>query len=206
MEEGFPGNVEASVMIALNNNNEIIMDYRATSDKPTPLSLTNHTYFNLSGFNSDITGHDVSVFSGRRLELDDSGAATGKIINVEDAADDLRGSKNIGYVHNALGTGFEHFYVLKDNCTGLYRAAEITDPSSGRKLEVETTEPCMLFYTGKYTSDELKRETGDRYGKHRGFCCETHRFPNGPNIPDSPGTFTNPGELFESRTIFRLQH
>lgn len=204
MEEGFPGKVKASVRITLNNNNEIILDYRATTDKTTPLSMTNHTYFNLSGFEEDITRHKVSIFSGQRLELDDSGAATGKIIGLKGAADDLRKGKIIGDVHHALGTGFEHFYVLKDDCTELIHAAEIIDPASGRKLEVETTEPCMLFYTGKYTSDDLKRENGEQYGKYRGFCCETHRFPNGPNIPGSPGTFTKPGELFESRTIFRI--
>jgi aldose 1-epimerase len=103
-----------------------------------------------------------------------------------------------------MGTGFEHFYVIKDNCTELQHAATVIDPGSGRKLEVETTEPCMLFYSGKYTSDELKRENGDKYGKYRGFCCETHRFPNGPNIPGSPGSFTKQGELFVSQTIFRI--
>jgi aldose 1-epimerase len=204
MEEGFPGNVEASVRIKLNNHNEITMDYRANTDKTTPLSMTNHTYFNLTGFTNDITGHKVSGFSAKRLELDDSGAATGEILDLENAADDLRNGKIIGDVHNAMGTGFEHFYVIKDNCTELQHAATVIDPGSGRKLEVETTEPCMLFYSGKYTSDELKRENGDKYGKYRGFCCETHRFPNGPNIPGSPGSFTKQGELFVSQTIFRI--
>jgi aldose 1-epimerase len=204
MEEGFPGNVEASVRIKLNNNNEITIDYRANTDKTTPLSMTNHTYFNLNGFTNDITGHEVFVFSGKRLELDDSGAATGEIVDLTNAADDLRNGKIIEDVHKEMGTGFEHFYVIKDDCTELQHAATVKDPGSGRKLEVETTEPCLLFYSGKYTSDELKRENEDKYGKYRGFCCETHRFPNGPNIPGSPGSFTKQGELFVSQTIFRI--
>ncbi|BAX78940.1 aldose epimerase family protein [Labilibaculum antarcticum] len=204
MEEGFPGNVEASVTFQLTNKNEIIISYKATTDKITPLSLTNHTYFNLSGFEKDITNHKVSVLTGKRLETDATGAATGLVLNLDNAEDDLRGGKTVSDVHKAMGNGFEHFYVFEDAKFELQKVAEIVEPKSGRKLEVETTEPCMLFYTGMHTSDELKRETGDQFGKYRGFCFETHRYQNGPNIQGSPKTFTKPDEIFESQTIFRL--
>ncbi|PKQ63152.1 galactose mutarotase [Labilibaculum filiforme] len=204
MEEGFPGNVVAAVTFQLTNKNEIIISYKATTDKLTPLSLTNHTYFNLSGFQKDITGHKVSVLTGKRLELDETGAATGLVLNLDNAVDDLRAGKTVADVHKAMGTGFEHFFIFDDAKFKLQKVAEVVEPESGRKLEVETTEPCMLFYTGMYTSNELKRETGNQFGKYRGFCCETHRYQNGPNIPNSPKTFTKPNEIFESQTIFRL--
>ncbi|MRT92025.1 aldose epimerase family protein [Ancylomarina sp. 16SWW S1-10-2] len=204
MEEGFPGNVVASVTFQLTNKNEIIISYKATTDKITPLSLTNHTYFNLSGFKNDITNHKVSVLTGKRLETDETGAATGLVLNLDHAEDDLRGGKIVSEVQKAMGKGFEHFFIFEDAKFELQKVAEIIEPKSGRKLEVETTEPCMLFYTGTYTSDELKRETGDQFGKYRGFCCETHRYQNGPNIQGSPKTFTKPNETFESQTIYRL--
>lgn len=204
MEEGFPGNVVATVRFTLTNKNEIRINYSATTDKTTPLSLTNHTYFNLSGFKSDITKHKVSVLTGKRLETDETGAATGLILDLDEAADDLRKGEIVADVHKAMETGFEHFFVFEDEKFELQKVAEVVDPESGRKLEVETTEPCMLFYTGMYTSDELKRENGDQFGKYRGFCCETHRYQNGPNIVGSPKTLTKAGELFESQTVFRL--
>ena len=204
MEEGFPGNVEASVMFVLNEANEILMEYNAASDKDTPLSMTNHTYFNLSGFKNDILSHSVSVFSSKKLELDETGAATGVIVDVEDRMDDLRSGEIIRDVHARLGTGFEHFWVFDEFGDKLLPIAEVTDMESGRVLQVESTEPCMLFYTGMYTSDELARENGDAFGKYRAFCCETHRYPNGPNINGSPGSITKANEPFKSKTVFRI--
>ena len=204
MEEGFPGKVEARVRITLNNENEIEFDYHASTDLTTPLSMTNHTYFNLSGFRKDVNGHKVSVFAQKKLELDDTGAATGNLLNLENAPDDLRDGKNVGMTHKAMGTGFEHFFIFDGISASLRKVAEITDPESGRKLEVESTEPCMLFYTGMYTSDNLQRHGEEKYGKYRGLCCETHRYPNGPNIDGSPGSYTIAGEDFSSQTVFRF--
>ncbi len=202
--EGFPGEVKAKVCMSLNNNNEIILDYSATTDKSTPLSMTNHTYFNLSGFQENVLGHVVKVFAKERLETDDTGASTGKVLNVEGKAENLWEGKVIGEVQEILKGGFEHFYIF-DRAGSPEKRAVISSKVTGLSLEVESTEPCMLLYTGKYTSDELKRNEEERYGQYRGFCCETHRWQNGPNIPGSPGTITRPGELFESRTIFRLK-
>lgn len=202
MEEGFPGDVEVSVIFVLTNKNEIKISYKGVPTKATPLSMTNHTYFNLSGFNEDILGHKVSVFADKRQETDDTGAATGNIINVE-GADDLRNSILIGDAQQAQGGGFEHFYITETNFE-IKKVAEVEFPADGTKLEISTTEPCMLFYSGIYTSNDLKRESGEQYGQYRAFCCETHRYQNGPNIEGSPKSITKAGETFISTTIFKL--
>ncbi len=204
LEEGFPGNVDVKVGFTLTNDNELTIQYLAQPDSDTPLSLTNHTYFNLNAFNSNVECHLAQVNANKRLECDDTGAATGKIVNVEGAADDMRQPKRIGDAHNEMGDGFEHFYILDNEEGNLIESAKIICPKSGRSLTVSTTEPCMLLYTGKYTSDALKRENGEQYGKYKGFCCETHRYPNGPNIENSPGSITRAGETFKSTTQFKF--
>ncbi len=204
LEEGFPGNVDIAVTFTLTNNNELNIDYIATPDADTPLSLTNHTYFNLNAFKSNVECHLAQVNASKKLHCDDTGAATGEIVNVEGAADDMREPKKIGDAHKEMGDGFENFYILDNEAEEFIESAKITCPDSGRSLTVSTTEPCMLLYTGKYTSDALKRENGEQYGKYRGFCCETHRYPNGPNIENSPKSITKAGETFRSTTQFKF--
>ncbi|APZ45510.1 galactose mutarotase [Polaribacter reichenbachii] len=204
LEEGFPGNVEVLVTFTLNNNNELKIDYSATPDQDTPLSLTNHTYFNLNAFSSTVESFTAKVNTDKRHVIDETGAATGEIANIAGEADDLTKGKIIGDVHEALGDGFEHFYVFDNPDFKLQEVAQITSAESGRSLTVLSTEPCMLLYTGKYTSDEIKRENGEQYGKYRGFCCETHRYQNGPNIENSPKSITKAGEEFKSTTIFKF--
>lgn len=204
LEEGFPGNVEVAVTFTLTSNNELRIDYSATPDQDTPLSLTNHTYFNLNAFSSTVESHNAKVHTAKRHVMDDTGAATGEIANISGEADDLTSGKIIGDVHEALGDGFEHFYVFDNADFKLQEIAQITSAESGRSLTVSSTEPCMLLYTGKYTSDAIKRENGEQYGKYRGFCCETHRYQNGPNIENSPKSITKAGEEFKSTTIFKF--
>jgi len=204
LEEGFPGNVDISVKFNLTNANEVRIDYNATSDADTPFTMTNHTYFNLSGFAENVEGHTVQIHSNKKQVWDETGAATGKNVSVVGAVDDLGDGKIIGEVHQAMGDGFEHFYLFEEKGFELGKVAKIHEQKSGRSLEISTTEPGMLFYTGKYTSDELKRESGQQYGKYRGFCCETHRYANGPNIPDSPKSILKKGEKYESTTIFKF--
>ncbi len=203
-DEGYPGNVEAKVTIALNNDDEIGVNYHANTDKATPLSMTNHSYFNLSGFNESIEDHVVKVTTNKRLQLDETGAATGEIVDISNKADDLRTKKTIKDVHGLMGDGFEHFYVF--DSMEMNKKAVVSHAATGRSLEVYSSEPCMLFYTAKYTSDELQRNAEEKYGKYRAFCCETHRYPNGPNIPGSPGSITKAKEEFKSTTIFKLKY
>ncbi|MEO1009960.1 MAG: aldose epimerase family protein [Bacteroidota bacterium] len=204
LEEGFPGNVDVSVVFSLNNANELRLDYHAISDADTPFTITNHTYFNLTGFRDTVEGHLVKIQSAKKQIWDDTGAATGENVSVEGAPDDLRTPKSIGEVHKTIGGGFEHYYLFEDKGFALQKVAKIEEPDSGRSLEVSTTEPGMLFYTGKYTSDKLRRESGEQYGKYRGFCCETHRYPNGPNLLDSPKSILPKGEAYDSTTIFKF--
>ena len=204
LEEGFPGNVEVSVTFILTHDNELKIDYSGLPDKDTPLSLTNHTYFNLNAFSSTVENHNAKVNTAKRHAMDNTGAATGEIINITGQADDLTKGKVIGDVHEALGDGFEHFYVFDNADFKLQEVAEIKSDESGRTLTVFSTEPCMLLYTGKYTSNAIKRENGEQYGKYRGFCCETHRYQNGPNIENSPKSITKAGDTFKSTTIFKF--
>lgn len=205
MEEGYPGNVDIEVKMSLTNANEIIIEYSANTDKTTPLSLTNHTYWNLSGFREDVLSHKVAVNTNKLLELDETGAATGVILDVTDTANDLMQGSIVKDVHDAIGDGFEHFYVFEDLVENPIKIAVIeSSEADGRKLEVFSTEPCMLFYTAKYTSDALQRSKDEKYGKFRAFACETHRYPNGPNLPESPSSFTRPEKAFKSTTTFKL--
>lgn len=204
LEEGFPGNVAVEVTFTLNNNNELTIDYSAEPDQDTPLSMTNHTYFNLDAFSNTVESHKAQVHTVTRQEIDDTGAGTGKIVDINGADDDLSQGKIIGDVHQAMGDGFEHFYVFDNPEFALQEVAKISSEQSGRSLTVFSTEPCMLLYTGKYTSDDIRRENGEQYGKYKGFCCETHRYQNGPNIEQSPKSVTKAGEKFKSKTIFQL--
>lgn len=203
LEEGFPGKVEVKVTYWLTSANEVKIDYWAMPDKDTPLSLTNHTYFNLTGFRNGILAHKVKIDADKFQVCDETGAATGEIASVNGTPNDLREFMLIGDAHKEKGGGFETFY-LTDTDFNLKKVAEVDSPDGKIKLEVLTTEPCMLFYTGIYTSNKLQRENGDQYGQFRGFCLETHRYQNGPNIPGSPKSITSAGEAFRSTTIFRF--
>ena len=204
MEEGFPGNVIAKVLIKLTNNNEIVFEYNATTDKTTPFSMTNHSYFNLSGFQESVEDYQLRINTNKLLELDETGAATGIVKDVSNTIEDLRSSRMVNAVQLAMNDGFEHFYVFDNDKNKFDKFAEVEDKVSERKLEVLSTEPCMLFYTAKYMSDKLQRNETEKYGKYMAFACETHRWPNGPNISESPGSMLKPNEKFSSKTIFKF--
>ena len=204
LEEGFPGNVDVTVVFELTDTNELKIEYSALPDQDTPLALTNHTYFNLNAFAGTVEDHIASVHTSKRQVLDASGAATGEVVSVENNIDDLRKGKSIGAVHEAMNDGFEHFYVFDNPDFKLQEVAKITSEVSGRELTVQSTEPCMLLYTGKYTSNELQRNSDEQYGKYKGFCCETHRYQNGPNIASSPKSITKAGEQYRSTTVFKF--
>ena len=204
MEEGYPGNVTVEVTFKLNDDNELFIHYDAITDKTTPLSLTNHTYFNLSGFSNTIKQHKVNIKSTTILEPDHTNVPVGKVASVISTPADLSNGKVLGDCFSQMETGFEHYYIFDKQNNQLGLAAEITDLQSGVHLEISTTEPGALFYTGFFTSDTLQRENGEQYGKYRGLCFETSRYPNGPNIPNSPGSLTKPGERYISQTVFKF--
>ncbi len=204
LEEGFPGNVDVAVTFILAEDNSLNIQYSGATDRETPLSMTNHTYFNLSGFINNIESHTVQINSKERLATDETGAATGEVLNLNGQPDDLRFRRKIKDVHTEMGDGFEHFYIFDNEDEELQPLASVHNHFRDLELQVRSNEPCMLFYTGKYTSDNLKRENGHQYGKYRAFCFETHRYQNGPNISGSPKTTTKPGERFNSETQFKF--
>lgn len=204
MDEGYPGTVNIKVNFSLNENNEITISYEGKTDKTTPLSLTNHSYFNLSGFKETIENHIGQINSKMILAPDPSNVPIGETEDVSGKIDDLRDGTRLGDCFKEMETGFEHYYVFDKPNHELAKVATFTDQGSGTKLEISTTEPGALFYTGYFTSDELRRENGDQYGRYRGLCFETSRYPNGPNLPDSPNSVTKPNETYKSTTVFKL--
>ena len=204
-DEGYPGTVNVTVRYELTEDNELAIRYSATTDKATPLSLTNHTYFNLGGFNDSILDTEAMIVSDKLLTVDETNVQMGDEFSVAGTVWDYNDPKPLSAVFTEKEMGFETYYIFSKPVGAFDKVAEFKDHASGRKLEVLTSEPSMLMYTGFYTSDELKRESGARFGQFRAFCCETSRYPNGPNIPGAPGCVLKAGEAFQSKTVFRLE-
>ncbi|TWT49389.1 Aldose 1-epimerase precursor [Rubripirellula amarantea] len=203
-EEAFPGNLNVVVEYRLTNDNEIRINYQAETDKTTPVSLTNHTYFNLNGFKDKVLDHVLHLKSDRVLVPDETNVPVGDEESVAGTAADFNEPKRIGDAFDELPLGFEHFYAFSKPVGALEKVAEVTEPTSGRKLEVLSTEPGTLLYTGRYTSDNLKRENGDQFGQFRAFCIETSKYPNGPNIDNAPKSVLKPGEKYDETTVYKL--
>ncbi len=203
-EESFPGTVKVVVEYRLTNDNELRINYQAETDRATPLSLTNHTYFNLNGFQDKILDHVLQLKSDRCLVPDETNVPVGEEAAVAGTAADFNEPRRIGDAFGELPLGFEHFYAFPKPVGLLEKVAEVSEPASGRKLEVLSTEPGTLFYTGRYTSDALRRESGAQFGQFRAFCIETSKYPNGPNIDGAPRSVLQPGEKYDETTIYKL--
>ncbi len=205
-EEGYPGNFSAEVTYTITDANEIKIDYSATTDKPTPVNLTNHSYFNLSGGkDSTILAHDIMIQADSITEVDKDLIPTGKIISITGGPMDFTNEKNIGKDIAKVAGGYDHNWVLNDRSNDLKKAAELYHPSSGRVMEVFTTQPGLQFYTGNFLDGSLTN-TGDhkKYIKHAGLCLETQHFPDSPNQPGFPNTILQPGETFHSTTVYKF--
>lgn len=207
-EESYPGNVKTTVIYTLTNENELSINYLAETDKSTPLSLTNHTYFNLNGFKSDILDHQIQIHSEYFLTPDETSIPDGKLTKVKGSAADFNYMKPLRVAFKELPMGFEHFYVFNNQSanekTKLMKVAHVNEPASGRSMDVFSTEPGTLLYTGRYTSNELQREDGTQYGQFKAFCLETSKYPNGPNIKNSPRSILKAGEQYDETTTFKF--
>ena len=203
-DEGYPGAVRVTVEYRLTQDNELRIRYTAETDQATPLSLTNHTYFNLNAFSDRIFDHTAQIFGNRCLVSDETNVPVGEEAMVAGTAADFTTPRRVGDAFRDLPNGFEHYYVFSKPAGMFEKVAVFSEPGSGRVLEVHTSEPGMLFYTGYYTSDDLHRENGTGFGQFRAFCCETSKYPNGPNIAGAPNSILQPGDKYDETTMFRF--
>lgn len=203
-EEGYPGNLRVTVVYTLTDDNALVIDYTATTDQPTPLNLTNHSYFNLShGSSPDVLQHEVTLAADRYTVVDDTLIPTGELRPVQGTPFDFLTLHAIGERIGQVPGGYDHNWVLSQS-GAQQPAATVYDPVSGRTMEVLTDQPGIQFYTGNFLAGTLTGKGGTMYGQHAGFCLETQHFPDSPNQPTFPNTILHPGETFRSTTSYRF--
>ncbi|ULC58031.1 galactose mutarotase [Flaviramulus sp. BrNp1-15] len=210
-EEGYPGNLNVSVIYKLTKDNAVEVTYEATTDKATVLNLTQHAYFNLTGdFSKDILNHDVVIDADAYLPVDATLIPTGEIRKVEGTPFDFNSAKKIGKEINVdneqlkRGQGYDHCWVLNGEKGNMRFVASAYDETSGRFMEILSEEPAIQFYTGNFLDGTLPMPNGGNYDHRTGFCLETQHYPDSPNQKDFPSTVLKPGETYSTKTIFKF--
>ncbi|MFA5328220.1 MAG: aldose epimerase family protein [Prolixibacteraceae bacterium] len=201
-EEGYPGNLQVNCTYTLNNNNELSMEYAAETDQTTIVNLTNHTYFNLTGGKEQILNHELELTAKTFTEFVDM-VPTGEIVTVEETPFDFRKSKKISKDIAALETGYDLNFVLDNPDGKLVYAGCLSEETSGRKVEVSTTQPGIQLYTG-YWIPELNIDGKKKFGSYTGVALETQHYPDSVNKPQFPTVILNPGEKLQEKTIYKF--
>jgi aldose 1-epimerase len=209
-EEGFPGTLKVKVTYTITENNELVIDYEATTDKTTVVNLTQHAYFNLAGA-GDILNHQFEIFADKFTPVDAGLIPTGELVPVKGTAFDFTTPHAAGERINndeeqlKLGKGYDHNFVLnKPKADSLTLAARVAEPGNGITMEVYTTEPGIQFYSGNFMDGSMKGK-GKTYGFRNGFCLETQHFPDSPNQSTFPTTTLRPDETYRSKTIYKFK-
>lgn len=210
MEEGYPGNLDVTVVYTLTDNDELRVDYSASTDKKTVLNLTQHTYFNLSPESETILDEELKLNADTFLPVNTTLIPTGKPEKVEGTPFDFRQPKTIGKDIGAknkqleFGKGYDHCWILNGKDREMKPAATLYDPNSGRVMEITTTEPAIQFYSGNFLDGSLVGKSDKKYVFRSGLCLETQHYPDAPNQPGFPSTVLNPGEEYHTTTIFKF--
>jgi aldose 1-epimerase len=210
-EEGYPGTLQVTVTYTLNGENEFTIHYHATTDKATPITLASHSAFNLAGEgNGDILGHVLMLNAHRYTPFDSTRIPTGEIASVKGTPLDFTMPTEVGSRIEerndqlAYGHGYDSNFVINRQGPGLALAALFYEPTTGRVMEIDTTEPGEQFYTGNSLDGTIKGKHGHVYQRRSGFCLLTQHFPDSPNQPSFPSTILRPGHVYESMTVYKF--
>jgi aldose 1-epimerase len=208
-DEGYPGTVRVAVTYTLTPGNELIVEYAASADRPTPLNLSQHSYFNLAGEGSgDILKHVLTIDAHRYTPVDSTLIPTGALASVANTPFDFRRPTAIGAriekndPQLTYGKGYDHNFVLNRTGSGLQHAVRILDPKTGRTLDISTTEPGLQFYSGNFLDGTITGKARHVYAHRSALVLETQHFPDSPNHPAFPSTILRPGKDYQSRTVF----